>query len=77
MPYFSGKGVRDLYLIKVARVGNRKEGQPGEDKTDFRLVFEIEFVKQLFDEYKKVDLEIWHTFTDTNLRNILSMKRKA
>lgn len=71
MPYFNGKGVRDLYLIKVARVGNRKEGQPGEDKTDFRLVFEIEFVKQLFDEYKKVDLEIWHTFTDTNLKNIL------
>lgn len=71
MPYFNGKGVRDLYLIKVARVGNRKEGQPGEDKNDFRLVFEIEFVKQLFDEYKKVDLEIWHTFTDTNLKNIL------
>ena len=72
MPYLKGKGIRDLYLIKIARVGNRKEGQEGEDKNDFRLVFEIEFVKQLFDEYKPIELKIWRTFTDTTMEEILS-----
>lgn len=71
MPYMKGKGIRDLYFIKIARVGNRKEGQPGEDKNDFRLVFEIEFVKQLFDDYKPIELEIWHTFTDTTLGGVV------
>ena len=72
MPYLKGKGIRDLYLIKIARVGNRKEGQEGEDKNDFRLVFEIEFVKQLFDEYKPIELKICRTFTDTTMEEILS-----
>ena len=71
MPYLKGKGIRDLYLIKIARVGNRKEGQEGEDKNDLRLVFEIEFVKQLFDEYKPIELKIWRTFTDTTLGAIV------
>ena len=44
MPYMKSKGIRDLYFIKIARVGTRKEGQPDEDKNDFRLVFEIDFV---------------------------------
>ena len=72
MPYLKGKGIRDLYLIKIARVGNRKEGQEGEDKNDFRLVFEIEFVKQLFDEYKPIELKIWRTFTYTTMKGFLS-----
>jgi len=72
MPYLKGKGIRDLYLIKIARVGNRKEGQEGEDKNDFRLVFEMEFVKQLFEEYKPIELKIWRTFTYTTMEEILS-----
>ena len=71
MPYLSGKGVRDLYYIKTARLGYRKEGQKNEDKNDIRLVFEIEFVKQLFDEYKHVELKIWRTFTDTTIKEII------
>lgn len=71
MPYMKGKGIRDLYFIKVARVGTRKEGQPDEDKNDFRLVFEIEFVGQLFDDYKPIRLDIWRTFKDTTIKNIL------
>lgn len=70
MPYFKGKGVRDLYLIKIARVGTRKEGQPDNDPKDFRLVFEIEFVCELFSDYQMVDLEIWHTFTDTTMSEL-------
>ncbi len=71
MPYLSGKGIRDLYYIKIARLGCRKEGQKNEDKNDLRLVFEIERVGQLFDDYKKVKLEIWRTFTDTTMEKIL------
>lgn len=71
IPYIKRKGIRDLYLIKVARVGTRKEGQPDYDPNDFRLVFEIEFVKKLFKDYRPVDLEIWHTFTDTTMFNML------
>lgn len=71
MPYLSGKGIRDLYYIKIARLGYRKEGQENEDKNDLRLVFEIERVGQLFNDYKKVKLEIWRTFTDTTMGKIL------
>lgn len=71
MPYIKSKGIRDLYLIKVARVGTRKEGQPDNDPNDFRLVFEIEFVKKLFNDYKPVELVIWHSFTDTTMKDIL------
>ena len=44
-----GKGIKDLYLIKVARVGTRKEGQLDNDPNDLRLVFEIEFIKSLLE----------------------------
>ena len=71
MPYIKRKGIRDLYLIKKARVGTRKEGQPNNVPDDFRLVFEIVFVKKLFNDYKPINLEIWHTFTDTALKNLL------
>lgn len=74
MPYIPGKGIRDLYYIKIARLGYRKEGQENEDKNDLRLVFEIERVGQIFDNYKKVKLEIWRTFTDTTMEKILKQK---
>ena len=73
MPYTKGKGIRDLYQIEVARVGTKHEFVETADENDFRLVFEIKFVTQLFDDYKPVKLRIWRTFTDTNLRAILAM----
>ena len=72
MPYIAKQGVKDLYYIKIARVGTRKEGQPDNDPNDFRLVFEIEFVKELFPNYKKVHLDIWQTFKDTTLADMLT-----
>ena len=77
MPYLSGKGIRDLYYIKIARLGYRKEGQDNEDKNDLRLVFEIERVGQLFVNYKKVKLEIWRTFTDTTMDSVLKKNEIA
>lgn len=73
MPYRKGKGIRDLYYIKVARVGSKHEVHPEADPNDLRLVFEIEFVKQLFPDYKPIELKIWHAFTDTTLHNIMSL----
>ena len=73
MPYRKGNGIRDLYYIKVARVGSKHEVHPEADPNDLRLVFEIEFVKQLFDDYKPIELKILHTFTDTTLEKILKM----
>lgn len=72
MPYIKQKGIRDLYLIRIARVGTRKEGQPGEDKNDIRLVFEIEYLGELFKDYEPITLDIWHTFTDTTMKKLLS-----
>ena len=72
MPYTKGKGIRDLYQIEVARVGTKHEFVEKADENDYRLVFEIKFVKQLFEDYKPVKLTIWHTFTDTNLRTLLA-----
>lgn len=73
MPYVKKKGVRDLYFIRVARIGSKHEVRDKADPNDLRLVFEIEFVQQLFDDFKPVELEIWHTFTDTTLEKVLDM----
>lgn len=73
MPYIKGKGIRDLYHIEVARIGTKHEFVEEAAENDFRLVFEIKFAKQLFDDYKPVKLKIWHTFTDTNLRAVLAL----
>lgn len=73
MPYIKGKGIRDLYHIEVARIGTKHEFVEEAAENDFRLVFEIKFARQLFDEYKPVKLKIWHIFTDTNLRAVLSL----
>ena len=71
IPYLKGKGIRDLYLIKTVRLGTHKEGQLEENKKDFRLVFEIEFYKQLFSDYKPIELKIWRAFTDTTVEKLL------
>ncbi len=71
MPYMKRKGVRDLYLIKIARVGTKKEVHPECDDNDFRLVFEIQFVKQMFDDYQPLHLDIWQSFTDTTVEELV------
>ena len=76
MPYIKGKGVKDLWLIKVARLGFRKEGTPLEEKNDLRLVFEIEYVSPIFDDYQSVELKIWRTFTDSTIYELLKTNKK-
>lgn len=74
MPYVKGQGIKDLYLIQVARVGSKNEVHPDADPNDLRLVFEIKFVKQLFEEYMPIHLAIWQTFTDTTLDEVLKLR---
>ena len=73
MPYIKGLGIRDLYLIKIARVGTKQEVHPECADNDFRLVFEIQYIKQLFEGYRPVHLNIWRTFTDTTMKALLKM----
>lgn len=82
IPYFGTKcglgftGFRDLYLIKIARVGTRKEGEPDNDPKDLRLVFELQFVKCLFEQYHPHRLNIWNSFTDTTLAALSEAGKK-
>ena len=73
MPYFKGKGVRDLYFIKIARVGTKKEVHPECPDNDFRLVFEIQYMGQLFNDYQLVHLDIWRTFKDTTIEDLFKL----
>ena len=70
MPYIKGKGVKDLYLIRIARIGNKAEINKGSKDTDPRLVFELEYLESL-PEYKSVKLNIFNTFRDTVLGRVL------
>lgn len=55
MPYIKGKGVRDLYLIKLIRIGNKAEIHPDTGDKEPRLVFELEYLESL-PEYVTVSL---------------------
>lgn len=66
MPYIKGRGVRDLYLIRLARIGSKAEVKKGTNDYDSRLVFELEFLESL-PEYKPVKLNIFNTYVNTRL----------
>lgn len=70
MPYIKGKGVRDLYLIKVARIGNKAEIHPDSIDNAPRLVFELEYLESL-PQYVHIDLNIFRTYRDTLLGRIM------
>lgn len=70
MPYIKGKGVKDLYLIRIARIGTKAEIHPESNDKDSRLVFELEFLESLPD-YHPIRLNINHTYTDTFLGRII------
>ena len=72
MPYIKEKGVRDLYLIRVARIGNKAEVHPGFNDEEPRLVFELEYLESL-PEYEMLSLtRYW--YKDTLLGRIFRNK---
>jgi len=68
MPYIKGKGVRDLYLIRIARIGNKAEIHPESNDTEPRLVFELEYLESL-PEYEMLSLTRYY-YKDTLLGRI-------
>lgn len=72
MPYIKEKGVRDLYLIRVARVGSKAEIHPESKDEDPRLVFELEYLESLPD-YEMVKLNRYW-FKDTLLGKLFKIK---
>lgn len=72
MPYIKEKGVRDLYLIRVARIGNKAEIHPESNDKEPRLVFELEYLESL-PKYEMLSLtRYW--YKDTLLGRILKEK---
>lgn len=70
MPYIKGKGVRDLYLIRIARIGSKSEVCKESGDTEPRLVLELEFLESL-SEYRPIRLAIFNTYTDTVLGRVI------
>ena len=69
MPYIKKKGVRDLYLIRIARVGNKSEIHPESKDKEPRLVFELEYLESLPD-FVPVNLNVQYTYRDTLLGSV-------
>jgi DNA (cytosine-5)-methyltransferase 1 len=69
MPYIKEKGVRDLYLIRVARIGNKAELYPNSKDEEPRIVFELEYLESL-PEYEMVKLNRYW-FKDTLLGRVI------
>ena len=69
MPYIKKKGVRDLYLIRIARVGNKSEIHPESKDKEPRLVFELEYLESLSD-FVPVNLNVQYTYRDTLLGSV-------
>lgn len=68
MPYIKGKGVRDLYLIRMARIGNKAEIHPESNDTEPRLIFELEYLESLPD-YEMLSLTRYY-YKDTLLGRV-------
>lgn len=72
MPYIKGKGVKDIYLIKLLRLGDKTEVHPEakKDQKAPRFVLELEFLESL-PEYQMLTLRFQHAFTDTFLGKVI------
>lgn len=70
MPYIKGKGVKDLYLIRIARIGSKAEIYPESGDKDPRLVFELEFLVSM-PNYVMVKPNIFNTYRNTILGRVM------
>ena len=75
MPYIKEKGVRDLYLIRIARIGSKAEIYPESKDEEPRLVFELEYLESLPD-YEMVKLNRYW-YKDTLLGRISLLQDKS
>ena len=73
MPYIKGKGIRDLYLIRIARIGNKAEIHPETLDEEPRLIFELEYLESLPD-FIPIHLDFLRTYTDTTLGKVFKQQ---
>lgn len=74
MPYIKEKGIRDLYLIRLVRIGNKAEIHPESKDEESRLVFELEYLESL-PEYEMISLtRYW--YKDTLLGRVFKEHRE-
>ena len=73
MPYIKGKGIRDIYLIKMLRLGSKTEVHPEtkDDRKAPRFVFELEYLESL-PKYQMITLRFQRAFTDTFLGRVMN-----
>ena len=74
VPYFKGKGIRDIYKIHHINTCTKKDFYPDSDDERMRLLFQFKFVKHLFEEYRPHNLNIWYCFTDTTVKELIDNK---
>ena len=78
MPYIKGKGVSDLYLIRVARIGNKAEVYPETNDESPRLVFELEYLESLpRNQWVRLDKDKDFAFKDTLLGRIFKEDQES
>ena len=75
VPYIKGRGIRDVYEIVRKRTITGKEAKQdegGDATDDLRLAFELRFSRQLYNEYRMIDvLKMTDlTFLDTTFGDI-------
>lgn len=70
MPYIKGKGVRDMYMIKSAWIGEKKDIGLNGKEGDLRIILKLKFLKQIFSSYMPIHLNLWHTYTYSNLQRL-------
>ena len=75
VPYIKGKGIRDVYEIVRMRTITGKEAKQDEGadaRDDLRLAFELRFSRQLYKEYRMIDVLQMKdlTFLDTTFSDI-------
>ena len=70
MPYIKGCGVKDLYLIRIARIGCKAEIYPELGDKEPRLVFELEYLESL-PSYVMIKPNIFNTYRDTVLGKVM------
>ena len=70
MPYIKGRGVKDLYLIRIARIGCKAEIYPELGDKEPRLVFELEYLESL-PSYLMIKPNIFNTYRDPVLGKVM------
>lgn len=70
VPYFSSKGIRDVYeIVRIRTISTKevKRTEEGKGQDDLRLAFELRFNRRLSDKFRKIDTHnmINYTFIDT------------